>query len=132
MALTQELDLVGTVHIAHVRDGIEETTNVGQHTVLDGVGPELARYLELLIDRDGLGDVNRPVGLLRGVVQLAQCRVAGSCVVPGVAAFTGGRVQALDQGDRQVRFDQPQQSAKRRTHDPRPNQGNVCLLHLRF
>jgi hypothetical protein len=85
------------VHEADVRDRVQEVADVGQDPVLVRVGPELPGDLELLVDVDGLGDVDAAVGVLRRVVQLAQRRVAGAGVVPRVAALGGGGVEALDQ-----------------------------------
>ncbi len=119
------------MHEAHVRDRVEEAADVGQHAVLDGVRPELARHLELLVDVHRLGDVDRAVGPLRGVVQLTQRRVAGARVVPRIAALGGGAVETLDQRDRPVRLHQPQQRAERGAHDSRADQHDVGLLWFR-
>ena len=52
------------------------------------VRPQLARHLELLVDRDGLRDVDRPrLRVLGRVVQLAQRGVARARVVPAVGGL---------------------------------------------
>jgi hypothetical protein len=101
-------DVVCAMHEAHVRNRVEEAAHVGQHAVLDGVGPELARHLELLVDVNGLADVDGAVGALRGVVQLTQRGVPGARVVPRIAALGGRCVEPLDERDRPVRLQQTQ------------------------
>jgi ABC-type oligopeptide transport system ATPase subunit len=64
-------DALGALDETDVWDRVEEAANVGEDSVLMGVGPELAGHLELLIDVDRLGDLDGAVGLLRGVVQFA-------------------------------------------------------------
>ena len=88
----QVVDLLGTVREADVRDRIEETAHVCEHSGLHRIGPELAGDLELLVDFDGLRDVDRAIGQFRGVVELAQSRVPGTRVVPRTAAFGGSAV----------------------------------------
>src|ERR1700744_2983081 len=97
-----------------MRDGVEEAAHVGQHAVLDRIRPELTSHLELLVDTYRFGDVDRAVGSLWRVVQLTQGRVPGACVVPRAAALATDAVQPLDQGDRPIRLQPPQQRAQRR------------------
>ena len=97
-----------------------------------GVGPELAGHLELLIDIDRLGDLDSAVGLLRGVVQFAQRRVAGAGVIPGIAALSCGGVEAFHQRDRPVRLNHAQQRTQGRAHDSGTDQddvGHVVVSH---
>ena len=65
----------------HVWDWVNEFAWVYQDAVVDLVGPELACHLELLIDGHCLGDINL-AALFRRVVQLAQCGVAGTSIIP--------------------------------------------------
>jgi hypothetical protein len=60
------------------------------------MGPELPRQIELDIDLQGLGDVDRAVGRLGRVVQLAVRRVAGAGVVPALRTFERAILQAFD------------------------------------
>ncbi len=114
----QVLHVVGAVHEADVRNRVDEVLGIGQDPVVDGVGPELARDLELLVDVDRLGDVDGAVGLGRGgVVQLAQRGVTGSGVVPGIAALRRGGVEPLESGDRPVGLQLTQQRAEGGAHD---------------
>ena len=78
----------------HVRNRVNEFARVGENTVVELVGPELARLLELLVDAQSLGDINAAV-LLRGVVQLAQCGVAGTGVIPRGGGLQCGAIEAL-------------------------------------
>ena len=70
-AAPQIVDALGALDETDVWDRVEEAANVGEDSVLMGVGPELAGHLELLVDIDRLGDLDGAVGLLRGVVQFA-------------------------------------------------------------
>ncbi len=128
VAPAEVVDVLGALHEADVRDGVEEAANVAHDVVLVGVGPELTGDLELLVDIDRLGDVDGAVGVLRGVVQFAQRRVAGSGVVPRVTALRGGGIEPFHQGDGPIRFDQTQQRTQRRAHDSRSDQYDVGLL----
>ena len=124
----QVVDLLGAVREADVRDRVEEAVHVGEHSGLHRIRPELARDLELLVDLDGLRDVDRAIGQFRGVVELAQSRVPGTRVVPRVAAFCGGTVQAFDESDRPIRFQQSQQRPQCGAHDPGAHQHDVSLV----
>ncbi len=112
--------------------GVEEAAHVRQDTAFHGVRPELPRHLELLVDVDGLADLDRAVGALRGVVQLTQRRVSGTRVVPRIATLgSGPPVQPLDEGDGPVGFHQLQQGGERGTHDARSHQHDVGFGYLR-
>ena len=51
------------------------------------IGPELTGKIELDVNVQCLGNVNAAITLLGGVVQLTECRMAGTGVVPCVRAF---------------------------------------------
>src|SRR5699024_5147074 len=75
---------VGAADKAHVRNGTDPLGGVTEDGVLHRVRPELPGDLELLVDRDRLGDVDIAVCRLGRVVELAERGVTGSGVVPGV------------------------------------------------
>ena len=127
----QVVDARRTVHEADMRNGVEETAHVRQQPVLDRIRPELPCHLELLVDLNRFVDVDRAVGPLRRVIQFAQPRVTGACVVPRVAALGGRAVQALDQRHRPVRLHLPQQCTERGGHDAGAHQHHVGLCGLR-
>jgi len=131
VAALQIVDVGLALDEADMRNRVEETAHIGQQPVGDRVGPKLARHLKLLVDLDRLADVDRAVGPLRGVVQLAQPCVTSACVVPRAAALGGRTDKALDQGDRPTRLYQPQERAQRGTHDSRAHQNDVRLCGLR-
>ena len=87
VALPQVRDVLLALHEGHVRGGVDEVDGRVEHALLDEGRPELAALLELLVDRDRLGRVDRAVGALGHVVQLAEGGVAGAGVVPGVRAL---------------------------------------------
>ncbi len=129
VALAEVLLAFGAVGEGDVRDGVDELRRVTEDAVVDGVGPELARHLELLVDGERLVDVDVAVGGLRRVVQLAECRVSGAGVVPRVAALGGGGVELLEQADRPVGLKLSEQRSERRTHDSRTHQRDVGRDH---
>ncbi|GAA4054620.1 hypothetical protein GCM10023063_48900 [Arthrobacter methylotrophus] len=69
------------------------------------MGPELPGKLELLVDMEGLGRVNRAVFCCRRVIKLTQRGVSGSRVVPRSGAFQAGFVESLKEGDGPVGFE---------------------------
>ena len=128
VARTQVLHVVRAVHEAHVRDRVDELLGIGEDPVVDRVRPELPGDLELLVDVDGLADVDA-VALGRGVVELAESRVAGARVVPRVAALGRGGVESLEGGDRPVRLQLTQDRAERCAHDARTHEHYIGLRH---
>ena len=72
---------------ADVRDRGDELLRGPGQALADQVRPELARHLELLVDRDGLRRVDPAVRPRGRVVQLAQGGVAGAGVVPRLGAL---------------------------------------------
>ena len=55
--------------------------------------------IELGVDVKRLGDVDRAVAMLRGVVKLAIGRVAGAGVVPGIRALQRSTLERLERRD---------------------------------
>ena len=94
VALLEERDILLAPHERHVRRGVDEGRRLVQHALLHERRPELAALLELLVDRDRLGGVDRAVLALGRVVQLAERGVARSRVVPGVRALERRRREA--------------------------------------
>src|SRR5690606_8937894 len=81
--------------------------------------------LELLVDADGLGGVQRPVRTHRHVVQLAQRGMSGAGVVPGVGALLGDVAEALVGDDLPVRLQLVQQSTQSGGHDAPTDQNDI-------
>ena len=129
VALAEVVDARVAVSEAHVRNRIDELRRAGDDVVVDRVGPELSRDLELLVDGDRLGDVDATVCGLRGVVELAQRRVAGARVVPRVTALSGRGIEPFEEADRPVRLHLPQQRTEGGTHDAGAHERNVRLDH---
>jgi hypothetical protein len=103
VAGAEVIDPLGAVHEAQVLDGVDELLGIGDHALGDGVGPELAGFFELLEDLDGIADIDRAVGRLRGrVAQLADAGVTGAGVVPAVGTFLGELVGDLVNLDAQA------------------------------
>ncbi len=125
VALLEVGDILLAPHEGHVRGGVDERRRSVEHAGLDERRPQLAALLELLVDRDRLGGVDRAVLALGHVVQLAERRVAGAGVVPGVRALQRDVAQSLEDGDLQVGLQLLQQRAERRTHDAAADQQNV-------
>ena len=125
MTLLEELDVLVAPHKAHVRHVVDERGRVVQHLLLDLVGPELLGDLELLVDAHRLADVHRTVSRFAGVVQLAERRVAGTGVVPGVGAFLGHLVHALVHVDGPIRLQLVEVGPQACTHDAAADQQHV-------
>ena len=125
VALLEVRDILLAAHEGHVRGGVDERRRSVEHAGLDERRPQLTALLELLVDRDRLGGVDRAVLALGHVVQLAERRVAGAGVVPGVRALQRDVAQSLEDGDLQVGLQLLQQRAERRTHDAAADQQNV-------
>ncbi|MNY34876.1 hypothetical protein D3C86_1692480 [compost metagenome] len=128
MALLEEGDVFITPDETHVRHIVDEGLGIAQHLLLDLVGPELLGNLEVLVDGHGLADVDAAVGGLRRVVELAECRMAGTGIVPGVGAFLGDLVQALVDINRPARFQLVEVSPQARAHDAATDQQHIHSL----
>ena len=108
----------------HVRNRVDEL-GVRQNLFFNQGGPELAGNLELLVDVQRLGGGDGAVGAGGGVVELAQCRVAGTGVVPGVGGLLGGLVEALKQDDVPGRLEFLEEHAEGGAHDAAAHQDDV-------
>src|SRR5450755_2230416 len=87
--------------------------------------PELPGNLELLIDLDRTGDVDRAILALGRVVELAQRGMTGTRVVPRVGAFKGDLGETLEDLDVPRGFKLLEQGPEGGTHDPATDEGNV-------
>ncbi|MGY4642475.1 hypothetical protein ACVW07_000308 [Cellulomonas sp. URHB0016] len=92
------------------------------------VVPELARELELLVDRDGLRDVDGAVRALGRVVQLAERGVPGARVVPRVRALLRGAAAALVDLHRPGGLKRREERGERGAHDPAADEDDVHLI----
>ncbi|MNI87623.1 hypothetical protein D3C73_1448350 [compost metagenome] len=63
---------------------------------LHQIRPELPGELELFIDPDGFADIDRPVRLLRGIVELAQRGMSRTGIVPFVSTLFSRTCQPLE------------------------------------
>ena len=126
-AAAQIVDAIGALHKADMRNRAQKAAHVRQDAVFGRIGPELAGDLKLLVDPHRFADVDRAVRLLRCVKQLAEPGMPGAGVVPRAAALGAGSIQPLDQDDRPVGLQPPQQRAQGGAHDPRPDQHDVGL-----
>ena len=95
VARSQVLGVVFAEDQGHVGDRVDEA-GVSQNILLSQGCPELAGNLELLVNVQCLGSGDSTVGTSGGVVELAQCRVAGTCVIPGVGGFLSNLVEAFE------------------------------------
>ncbi|KAF1057033.1 MAG: hypothetical protein GAK34_00032 [Delftia tsuruhatensis] len=115
-ALAQERHVLAA-HEAQVRNRIDEGARRAEVRLADQVCPELLGHLELGVDIHGLLDVDRTVGGLRGVVQLAQAGMAGTRVVPGVGTFHGAGFLQLDDLQLQAGVELFEQDGQGCAHD---------------
>src|SRR5690606_8211753 len=81
--------------------------------------------LELLVDRDRLGRIERAVAVLRHVVELAKRGMAGARVVPRVGALLCHIGQSLEGDDLPVRLQFVEQSAQGGAHDATTDEDDV-------
>jgi hypothetical protein len=125
VALLQEGDVLLTAHEGHVRRGVDEGRRCIEDAVLDERRPELAALLELLVDRDRLGGIDRAVLAFRRVVQLAQGGVPRAGVVPRVRALESHIVQTLEDRDLPLGLQRREQGSQRRAHDPAADEQDV-------
>ena len=112
----------------HVRNRVNKFARVGKNTVVELVRPELARLLELLINPQSLGDINATI-LLRGVVQLAQCGVAGAGVIPRGGGLQCGAVETLKDHLGPARLQLAEHCAQGGAHDAGTNKCYVDLVY---
>ena len=105
VACAQEGDIGVAPDEAHMRARVEEGARIRDSALLDEIGPELAREVELGVDLQRLGDVDAAVLAQRRIIELAIGGMAGSGVVPTVRALLCAIVQGLEQGDGQRGFE---------------------------
>jgi hypothetical protein len=125
--LLEEGDILGPVHEAHVRDGMNERLRIRDRALPHQIGPELPRQIELHVDVQRLGNVDAAVASLRGVVELAIGRVAGAGVVPGVRALERRTVERLDHRDIERRLELLEKDTERGAHDAGTHEDDVRL-----
>jgi len=96
-----------------------------------GVAPKLFGALELLENLDGIGDVDRAVGLAVGrVAEFADAGVAGAGVVPAVGALLGEIIGDLVDLDFEALIEALQSTAEVRGHDAATDQDNIRILDV--
>ena len=108
----------------HVGYRVDEA-GVRQNILLNQGCPELAGNLELLVNVQRLGGGDSTVGASGGVVELAQCRVAGTCVIPWVGGFLSNLVEAFKQDDVPARFEFLEEYTEGGAHNAAANQDDV-------
>src|SRR5699024_9908819 len=104
----------------HMWHWVNELARIRQDAVVDLVGPELTCHLELLIDVHRLGDINF-AALFRRVVQLAQCGVDGTSVIPRGRRFQSRAVKTLKDHLSPTWLQFPEHCTQGRTHDASTN-----------
>ncbi len=125
VAAAEEIAVGLAAHEAHVRHTTDEVARFAEDACADEGGPKLFGELEGFVDLDGLGDVDRAVGALLGVVELAEGGVAGAGVVPRVGTFAGDLVEGLDDLDLERRIEVMEQHAERGAHDAAADEDDV-------
>ena len=123
-ACSQVLGVILTEDQGHVGDRVDEVCVV-QDLLFNQGCPELAGNLELLVNVQRLGCRDGAVGASGRVVEFAQCRVAGTCVVPGVGGFLSGLVEAFEQDDVPARFEFLEEHTEGGAHDAAADQDDV-------
>jgi hypothetical protein len=126
MAFPEEAHIRGALHEAHMRHRMDERSRI-HHALAHQVGPELARQIELDVDFQRLGNVDAAVGAFRGVVELAQRRVPGAGIVPGIRALERGPIERLEDLDAERRLELLEKRRERRAHDARADENDVRL-----
>jgi len=124
-AALEIVDVLAAAHEAQVRNRIDEIARGAEAFAVGQVGPELLRDFELGVDQHGLLDVDRAVFAVRGVVQLAKARVAGTGVVPRVGAFDGSGFLQLDDFQLDIGIEFLEQYRQGRTHDAGSHQHHI-------
>src|SRR5262249_22202344 len=128
MSLLQEGDVLGTLHEAHVRDGVDEGFWRPDGARPDEVGPELPREVKLDVDFERLRDVDAAVAPRRCVVQLTERGVAGAGVVPGTRALLGLLSENLEHLDPEIGLQLLQEDAQGHAHDAGSDEDDVRFV----
>jgi hypothetical protein len=126
MSFLEKADIRRAPHEAHMRHRMDERSR-GHDPLAHQVGPELARQIELDVDLQRLGNVDAAVGPLRRIVELAQRRVAGAGIIPGIRALERGALESLEDFDTQRRFELLEKRRKRRAHDARTDENDIRI-----
>ena len=122
----EQFDIVGPLHEADVRHGVDEVGRGPGHAAFDSVGPELLGVFELLEDRQGPADLHAAVGLAGGrVAEFTQAGVAGAGVVPAIRRLPGKFGRHLEHPDREPRIEPLEECAQARRHDATAEEHDV-------
>ena len=128
----EQFDIVGPLHEADVRHGVDEVGRGPGHAAIDSVGPELLGVLELLEARQGPADLHAAVGLAGGrVAEFTQAGVAGAGVVPAVGAFLGELVRDLVHLEGELGLEALEQGGEVGGHDAAADQDDIGRLPQR-
>src|SRR5262245_61478834 len=106
---------------------MDEGLRVRDRALLHQVGPELAREVELDVDLERLGNVDAAIAALGRVVELAQRRVPGAGIVPGIGALLGRAVERLDHFDVQGRLELLEKHRQGGAHDAGADEDDIGL-----
>ena len=121
MTLAQVLHILLAPDKTLVGRGIDEFPGRWHFIALDEIGPELQRGLEGGVDGQCALDLYLPLGILRGVVQLAVAGVTGAGIVPAVCTFMGDVIKTFNHGDLQGRVQVFEHHPQGGAHDAAPN-----------
>ena len=125
VSLFEKSHVGGAVHKTHMRAGMDERPRVRDRPLGHEVGPQLPREVELDVDVERLRDVDAAVAPFRRVVELAQCRVPGAGIVPGVGTLLRRAVQRLENFEVERGLELLEEHRQRGAHDPRADQDDI-------
>ena len=125
MAFPEVIDVLRAMDETEMGNALNEGLRCGDVIFLDEVGPELLGDFEGFVDLEGLLHVDGAVRFLRGVVELAECGMAGARVVPSIGAFGGDVVEAFKNLDGQIGLQFLEQDAEGGAHDARADEDDI-------
>src|SRR5271169_129129 len=113
----EERAVLRTAYETEVGYGMNEGLRVLDRSLLHQIGPELTGKIELSVNLQSLRNVDAAVTSLRSIVQLTECCMAGTGVVPCIRAFLRLAAQDFVNLDLQTRIKLFQEHCQRGAHD---------------
>ena len=125
VSLLQKADMIGALHEAHMRNGVDERLWRRNRGRPHEVRPELTREVELHIDVECFRNIDASIASRRGVIEFTQRGVTGTGVVPGARALLAFPLQDLEHLDPEIWLKLLQNDAQCRTHDASPDEDDI-------
>ena len=119
-------------HQTHVGTGSDELLWILNVFFLHEISPELFGNLKLLSNVLCLFNIDAAVFLFGGIIELTECRMPCSRVIPGSRTFLRKSPKSFENRDLQAGLKLMEQRSQRGTHNSATNEYNIVFRARRF